>query len=542
MPIPMPSYPCVSAVRSSKGPARPRAIKTAPASRKYTRRRVRTWSLTSSARSARSNAHRAWPSSFCSVSVSPALRSVFQDRKGWQPWWALVFAFLFAACTEQASKGEPERTGSGVSVPAPAPIREARPPLRLVVLNDLGGVLEPCGCTSRPAGGIDRIAAALANLRREGVPTLVVATGQLMLDRGASAAATRTQDLFKAEALIAALARMSFDVIAPGALDLTLAPSQLRALSRESQRPLLARGPAGELQMLRQSVIHEVGGMQVAVTSAPNAEEVARLRALGAKIVIGLPHEGADADAASGADVLVRSGKAGTPQAEVAGGALLLSGGHHGEQLLVTDLWPAQTTRPVRLLERAPASTPAAHSIAVMRRLELSSTAPRDPAIRALLDQLFARINAHHGNARDEPPALKPGQAGYVGARTCAACHTQAYLWWRRSPHGRAFDTLRKRGRELDLDCIGCHVTGFEKPGGASVSALDELRGVGCESCHGAGSAHVENPREAKVNVSRAVPAHQCTSCHDRDHSDTFRYERARDALIRTGHGRAVAQ
>ena len=36
------------------------------------------------------------------------------------------------------------------------------PSLRMAVVTDLKGYLEPCGCTSDPLGGIDRLAAQIA--------------------------------------------------------------------------------------------------------------------------------------------------------------------------------------------------------------------------------------------------------------------------------------------------------------------------------------------------------------------------------------------
>ncbi|MFW5920875.1 MAG: hypothetical protein ACOCUS_03465 [Polyangiales bacterium] len=51
------------------------------------------------------------------------------------------------------------------------------PDLRLLVLTDLQGRLEPCGCTSRPLGGIDKLAAHVGKVREDGGPTGMVAAG-----------------------------------------------------------------------------------------------------------------------------------------------------------------------------------------------------------------------------------------------------------------------------------------------------------------------------------------------------------------------------
>jgi hypothetical protein len=172
----------------------------------------------------------------------------------------------------------------------------------------------------------------------------------------------------------------------------------------------------------------------------------------------------------------------------------------------------------------------------------LDRAAPADPEVRRVLDQVFRRVHQLHSARASSArvAAADPRAASaprYVGARTCAACHTQAYLWWTQSAHGRAFQTLIARGRELDLDCIGCHVTGFEQPGGARIGQLEELMGVGCESCHGPGERHVNNPTPPHREVQRRVPEARCAACHDPAHSDDFDYAERKAALLVPGHG-----
>jgi hypothetical protein len=170
----------------------------------------------------------------------------------------------------------------------------------------------------------------------------------------------------------------------------------------------------------------------------------------------------------------------------------------------------------------------------------LNAQVAADPAVRRFMDQVFARINRAQDARQTDAPAMHAApRAGptYVGARTCAACHTAAYFWWLSTPHARAYQTLEKRGRELDLDCIGCHVTGFERPGGARMGHLQELYGVGCESCHGPGSEHIENPSPPHRGLSRKPTEALCLDCHDPAHSDDFRYSEKEARLHVPGHG-----
>jgi hypothetical protein len=135
-----------------------------------------------------------------------------------------------------------------------------------------------------------------------------------------------------------------------------------------------------------------------------------------------------------------------------------------------------------------------------------------------------------------KPPPLGPKDVAYVGSPSCAACHASAFAWWRNHAHGAAYLTLQQRHKEFNLDCVGCHVTGYEQPGGSTVTHnLDlALVGVGCESCHGPGAKHVENP---EVELIRHTPESTCVECHNEEHSDLFDYDEYMKNLVVPGHG-----
>lgn len=129
----------------------------------------------------------------------------------------------------------------------------------------------------------------------------------------------------------------------------------------------------------------------------------------------------------------------------------------------------------------------------------------------------------------------------YVGSRTCAACHSDAYEWWKGTRHGRAFETLVTRGKQRDEECLGCHVTGYEDLSTELRADIEYLKGVGCESCHGPGVEHVQNPRDPEQRVHRAVPERICVTCHDGQFGDRpFEYLPRREELLVRSHGRAA--
>ncbi len=132
--------------------------------------------------------------------------------------------------------------------------------------------------------------------------------------------------------------------------------------------------------------------------------------------------------------------------------------------------------------------------------------------VGVLIRQQDHRSRAH----RSAQGADDREQFDYVGAETCARCHEPAYRAWSRSPHARAFDTLVERGFELDAECVGCHVTGFGRPGGfATSTSYPDLRGVQCEACHGPGRDHTRGGRYR-------TGYNACVHCHAGEGSEDF--------------------
>jgi hypothetical protein len=139
------------------------------------------------------------------------------------------------------------------------------------------------------------------------------------------------------------------------------------------------------------------------------------------------------------------------------------------------------------------------------------------------------------------PPPAK-GQPGYVGAEACADCHAEADEFWQASKHFGAWDTLEAVGKQFDYECISCHLTGWDQPGGATLAANEPLRDVQCETCHGPGSIHVEKMGKDEPRTIRRAPADElcATQCHTPEHSDTFdRTAYLRD-IVGPGHGEAL--
>ena len=144
--------------------------------------------------------------------------------------------------------------------------------------------------------------------------------------------------------------------------------------------------------------------------------------------------------------------------------------------------------------------------------------------------------------------------ATYLGAATCAFCHTATegipaiYHDWMETPHATAF-TKAIDGISTDhfnQNCISCHVVGFDNNtnavnGGwddvakstgwvfpehgtngnwaAMPAKLKNVSNIQCENCHGAGSEHATtalfDPEASKAAISVSFNAGSCSQCHD---------------------------
>jgi len=155
-----------------------------------------------------------------------------------------------------------------------------------------------------------------------------------------------------------------------------------------------------------------------------------------------------------------------------------------------------------------------------LKRQDILALAPRSPHI--------SQVTASN---------QKGLRSTFVGSDSCKECHPHAFKIWNKSAHADATSTLENlkhpSGRQYDPECMKCHTTGFEHPGGfndpianlanwppaekqkGSAVALkkhnDALRHVGCENCHGPASEHVKNPKDktwySLMNPFKPTPA-----------------------------------
>ncbi|HKK27882.1 MAG TPA: multiheme c-type cytochrome [Gemmatimonadota bacterium] len=128
-----------------------------------------------------------------------------------------------------------------------------------------------------------------------------------------------------------------------------------------------------------------------------------------------------------------------------------------------------------------------------------------------------------------EPPAAANGYLGYDEEDTkltvCGNCHVGQQASWEKTHHADAFATLEATGHANDT-CRACHSVdergnAATDSGGWETTKDVRYQDVQCESCHGPGAAHIENPDASQPLASLAVGTdltNGCGECHQGTH------------------------
>jgi len=174
------------------------------------------------------------------------------------------------------------------------------------------------------------------------------------------------------------------------------------------------------------------------------------------------------------------------------------------------------------------------------RLISIRRALPQDKDVLAAMRTLDAAIAKVNLAQAEPPPEAEPGRAFYVGDAACAThCHQDERVFWQKTIHAKAWKTLVDGGKQHDLECVGCHVTGFGEVGGSALGFTQRLESVQCEVCHGPGSLHVEEEGlEEPPAIRLETPQQICVQCHNEKHSDTFEYEAYLRDIVGEGHGR----
>lgn len=160
--------------------------------------------------------------------------------------------------------------------------------------------------------------------------------------------------------------------------------------------------------------------------------------------------------------------------------------------------------------------------------------------IRAKLASYYEQVNEHNREAFKDrlPPPVAASESGYIGIEQCSACHAEERQFWDSTAHASAYASLEKPHKQFNLDCVGCHVTGYEKPGGSTVTHVADLKAIQCEVCHGPGSRHAAAPTNPAFITEKPAKTLCAPACHHPPHvKSDWNVEAAWKRILGPGHG-----
>lgn len=496
-----------------------------------------------------------------------------------------AFQLSCASAVRKPAQSEPSGPGATATT---AP----KPNATVFISAELRGYLGPCGCTQAMLGGIDRAAFQVVEARRSPWPILYFDAGDALFGSAQLRQSEIPQQQRKAQAIAEVFARMGVQARAVGELDESRGAEFRESLGLPDLKPGLQFFQAGPLQ-LGLVIARSAGELISAANGArskaefvlailhQNLEEAQRVAADPALDVDLLVAAHSDGEFAAEENRLVR-GRVPIVRIQSKGRALarvdlfrlrpdsrfelLQTEDELEKEIQTLDLRIQLLKREINLpgisdrlrslkearlgdlinrreqIASSPRRVAAGQNAFAVRFIPLESTLPRDRESELVVEAYERDIGILNlawaqAHGQDCPPPAK-GEAAFVGNEFCRKCHAAAFPTWDESRHARAYWSLEERGRQYDLDCIGCHVTGRDRPGG--VCRLDQLEGrknVGCESCHGAGSLHVHRPAQGNI-VAKPSKA-ECTSCHNPENSPHFDFALYLPQILGPGHGAA---
>lgn len=425
-------------------------------------------------------------------------------------------------------------------------------PTEMLVVTGLRGTTEPCGCTSHPMGGLDRLAGRVDALQ----PAVLAFVGETYF----TPEAPQEQEAAKAELISNVFGHLKPAFVVTGNEDsahqriesspsrtLKIGEANVAVITQTKLDCNLVPAPADVRVLLLGEESHDCEP-DVDFVIVAGGENPRGPRQLGKAIWLDAGDKGryighlAFKNAAVGGAWTVDDGGRAALSARDAMVSRLK------KEIDALDDGPAKEARQTKLaaLEAKPLDTNAATGRIATWSLDIidSNTAKAEwaaPMIRQFNESLCDITKA----ATAKRVCEKASQADtYVGNAQCRACHAEAFAVYNQTKHARAWPTLKQAAKACDLSCIGCHSVGYAKPGGyCRLDDVEPFENVGCENCHGPGGGHIAHPDDREQWSSqfrRGRTADNCMQCHTHEHSDQFNFDTYLPQILGPGHAGAM--
>ena len=440
--------------------------------------------------------------------------------------------------------------------------KDRKPDAVVLLSGQSFGFLQPCGCSRPQQGGLERRAAFVKSLREKGWTVVGFDLGDLSPQKSA----IKDQALLKYKTTMNALRDMGYVAVGLGKTDFDLGVDEVLAeyalqkeqppytlagnlrgvandkpIAREvrfppidpkSNRPLVGLAEVADVAGVRLGVVAAVGKSLAAEVAKERTdlgfedEAVAVKRALAALAaapkkpdVHVLLYQGTPDEAKTVAKdfpqfdlILCQAGDPEPPQFTERvnnGKTQIVQVGHKGRYVGVAGAFKKGDSGFDLYYQLVPLG-------------EEYITAGSEEAARKA-NPVLPLLEAYAEQVRDRnflakvPKTAHPTQiqkkdlnVSYVGSEKCQGCHAAESAKWKDTPHSHALDALeniakRPGLRNLDGECVVCHTVGLSyKTGYENQKTTPHLAHVGCESCHGPGSAHVADPKNLDLQALMA--------------------------------------
>jgi hypothetical protein len=452
------------------------------------------------------------------------------------PMMAILLLFLAGLLGHGIGCGP--QTGSGLGKPPSRLFHDwpqnRKPAFVLLLSGQQHGYLQPCGCSPIQYGGLERRFNLIQQLKKAyGWPVVAVDLGDIPQERG-------PQKLLKYVTSMEALKRLDYTAVGVGENECTLPLIEgLASFALNNQIKDVNQQPHVLAGNLEKRTDNFPGAEAVAIGGGANGIPTIGVTAIVAPSVAQKINDRTikfDQDALPGLvkelqghkaqfQVLLCQGTANeakhyatnhpnfqvvlyvsqeeepSEKPDLVGSTMLVSVGHKGRYVGLVGVFPgAQPGQPFELYYQLLKIGP-----------EYKTPPGQDATnpILALMDEYAKKVKdgnyLQHYSQTKHPVQVHFADAKYVGSEACKKCHKYAYEVWEKSKHAQAFHTLetatRPSLRQLDGECVICHVTGFEfLTGYRNEQATPQLKNVGCESCHGPGSEHADRKNKGRLN------------------------------------------
>jgi hypothetical protein len=415
----------------------------------------------------------------------------------------------------------------------------SEPAINIIFTGEENGYLEPCGCSEKELGGLPRRHSLINLLRERDENWIILSLGDLPGKVG-------RQDEIKMETTLKALDRMGYTAHNIGEKDISIGIDLLGYLSQISSVDFISSNIVNlnpQILNIKPYVVKEIKikgtTLKVGILGIVSPEliddayqeievvdPIASLKPLIRKLsdktdlLILLSHaEIKDsikiAEVYPEFDLIISGHMVDRPSLylEKVKDTYVIPVGEKGKYLGTITMPPKFS----RTNEGRPSNSnlPSVEIIALDERFEDS------PEIAMLLRIYQQRLKEEELLVQVFKAAL-PSNLTFIGNDDCAVCHNKIFKHWKETGHASAYETLVRSEHEYDPECVACHVIGLNYfTGFETIDSTPKLKGVGCESCHGPGSAH----KETQSKDYGMVDADSCIICHEDEHSPNFEFK-----------------